>query len=687
MKTVCPTDTGTRAQHRAVVAVVDGNASQQFFDVQLPLFKAASNLIKGFVDTIPAVLQNPSTVVAEPIAAADATTYGSQTLYAFAELKRREAAGTLHPEEAEYARYGTATSRRLEKRLADICGAELALTFPSENSAFEKIIDSLCPASPEKRAHFVVGIDGYLRSRGRLDALVNRGWIELSVVSEARLSQYHDHLRPNTAAIFYEAAADHKLREEQIGCLKRHLNQSGSKALLVVDQTGGKLLEPQALSSGADLIVSSLSLYGGSDKQVFASVVAGNNRDIVTRVRDLRGQSAMPRDGECLAIERGVSQVESGPPLKESHSSCSPPFLSKGGSVHENGTVVSRRIEGKLAELEGAESALIFPSGMAAIEKVLDSLIPNRREKPHFIVGTEGYRQTRNILDRFVARGWLELTVIPMDHFDRLQDHLKPTTAAVFFETPSNPYLRVIDIAAVKRQIQQAGSEALVVVDHTFAGPLNQQPLKQGADLVVPSLTKYVGGDNTVLAGAVAGSEALIRRIRPLRGQAAVARDEECLRVERGIDSLPSRTERSNLNGAHVAELLARNSNVRQLWYPGHPSHPDYAIAKRTMNGFAGVVTFRLKARDFHDVAAFTDAFVAASPKGTFIGPSFGGELPLVSVVPIVSHFSQSPEERRARNIPDDLIRLSVGTGLPQTLTDALQAAFTALEARRGPVE
>lgn len=349
------------------------------------------------------------------------------------------------------------------------------------------------------------------------------------------------------------------------------------------------------------------------------------------------------------------------------------------------GTATSRRVERKLAQLEGGEMALVFPSGMAAIEKVIDALIPNTPlQKAHFIVGTEGYRQTRNILERLLSRGWIELSVIPMDHFDRVGEHLKPNTTAIFFETPSNPYLRVIDVANVKKQVVDSGSKALVVVDHTFASPLNQKPLEQGADLVVPSLTKYIGGNNQVLAGAVIGRKDLVLRVFELRSQSAIARDDECVRIEEGLETLAERIELHNRNGAHVARLLARNPNVRQVWYPGHESHPDHAVAARQMTGFGGVVTFRLHARDFHDVAAFTNAFVAASPEGTYIAPSFGGETPLISAVPIVSHFSQTEEERRARNIPDDLIRLSVGTINPQQLTDALEAGFTALERRQG---
>ena len=351
------------------------------------------------------------------------------------------------------------------------------------------------------------------------------------------------------------------------------------------------------------------------------------------------------------------------------------------------GTPITRRVESRLAKLDGGEMALVFPSGMAAIEKVIDSLIPNTPlQKAHFIVGIEGYRQTRNILDRFVSRGWIELTAIPMDHFDRVHQYLKPNTAAVFFETPSNPFLRVIDVAKVKKQIVEAKSNALVVVDHTFASPANQKPLEQGADLVVPSLTKYVSGNNQVLAGAVVGSEKLLLPILTLRGQSAIARDDECLRLEEGMATLEERIDVSNRNGALVANLLASNPNVLKMWYPGHPSHPDHQTALEQMKGFGGVVTFRLRARDYFDIEAFVDAAMAALPKGTFIGPSFGGEFPIISAVALVSHFPQTPAEMRAQGITFDLIRLYTGTIDPQILTGALDAGFKALERRRGIV-
>jgi cystathionine gamma-synthase len=342
------------------------------------------------------------------------------------------------------------------------------------------------------------------------------------------------------------------------------------------------------------------------------------------------------------------------------------------------GTPITRQTERELAQLFGAEGALVFCSGMAAIEKTLESVLDGGG---HIIVFAQGYRQTNALLERWAKRGGLELSMIPIEGFNQLNEHLRPDTKAVFFETPSNPFLRVLDVRGVKEQLRNAGSEALLIVDDTFAPPPNQNSIALGADLVVPSLTKYLSGSNQVLGGAVMGRQELLRPISELRSQCGnISRDNDCQGVLDGLTTLHERIERSNENGMHVAELLARNPHVSTLYYPGHSSHPDYHIAQAQMSGFGGVVSFRIKAHDLHAVAAFTNAFVRASPEGTFIAPSFGGELPLISAVAVVSHFRQSAEERASRGIPIDLIRLSVGTIPKQQLTDALAAGFEALE-------
>lgn len=344
------------------------------------------------------------------------------------------------------------------------------------------------------------------------------------------------------------------------------------------------------------------------------------------------------------------------------------------------GTPIMRQTEKALADLFGGETALVFRSGMAAIEKTLEAVL---EDGGHIIVFAQGYRQTNALLERWAKRGLIELSSIPIDGFKEIGTYIKPNTKAVFFETPSNPFLRVIDVRSVKTQIEAAGSDALLIVDDTFAPPPNQYSFECGADLVVPSLTKYLSGNNQVLGGAVIGSERHLKPIFQLRSQCGnISHDVDCEQVLQGLATLEERVRRANINGEHVANLLARNPYVTELFYPGHDSHPDYEIALSQMKGFGGVVSFRIDARDLHDVAAFTDAFVEASPTGTFIAPSFGGDLPLISAVTVVSHFQQSEAERKSRGIPLDLIRLSCGTIPTQHLTDALQAGFEAMARR-----
>ena len=344
-------------------------------------------------------------------------------------------------------------------------------------------------------------------------------------------------------------------------------------------------------------------------------------------------------------------------------------------------TPITSRLEKQLADLDAGEAALVFSSGMAAIDTVIDAILPTQRGKiGHFIVAKEGYRQTTNILERMAERGWIELTQIPTVEFVHVAKFLQPNTSAIIFETPSNPYLRTIDVQNVRHQIDNAKSSALVIVDHTFSSPINQRPLEQGAHLVIPSLTKYVGGKNEAMGGVVIGDNALVDKISQFRGQKGnILSDDHALRFIDSLRTLEERMAIHNRNGQHVSEILERHPLVERVWYPGLPSHPDYEISKKQMSGYGGVVTFTIKANDLSDVAAFSNQLIR-NLNGAFIAPSFGSDNALLSVVTVVSHFSQSSEERAARNIPFNLLRLSVGTGSEEALTAALRAGFDALD-------
>ena len=648
--------------------------------VRLPA--QSSDPLRRFVEQIPAEILDPARTVAEGIAPGTPTTHGSKTLREFAALKEREKNGTLHKNEAEYFRYGTPATRQLEESLALQHGGESALTFISDQAAKSAVIESLLPVSKEA-SHFIVAAGADKATRLKLDRLVKRGRVELTEVPREELSDVGRYLKPNTKAVILENVSDAKLGAISVPQVRNAILSGGSTALIVVDQTASVVVDANPLEDGADLLLPAVSRYYSDGTDRVTGVVVGR-ANLVLPVRDHRSQhGTISHDIDCYGVARGLAVEGFGVEA----SSCRGSEFPRRDSRHSkalNGTQITARTEKTLGRLDGGE-AVVFRSRMAAISAVIDAILPIDGSVAHIIVPEQGYRQTWNILDRLQKQGRVELSVVPMDGFNDIQKLLKPNTAGVFFETPSNPFLRVIDVQEVRNQVDRAGSNALVIVDHTFAGPLNQQPLSQGAHLVVPSLTKYVTGSNQAGAGGVVGHGELIRRVRALRAlHGTIAHDADCLRIDQGIATLKERTERNNENGLHVAELLAGHPLVRQLWYPGHPSHPDYSVAQKQMAGYGGVVSFRLGARDFHDIAAFVDAFIAASPEGTYIAPSFGGNTPLVSAVAVVSHFQQTPAERAARGIPDDLMRIALGTQSKESLTKAFEAGFAALAVRQG---
>lgn len=643
---------------------------------------SSTDPLRQFVEQIPAEILDPSRTVAEGIAASTPTTHGSKTLREFAALKEREKNGTLHKNEAEYFRYGTPATRQLEEALATRFGGEFALTFISDQAAKSAVIESLLPVSDEV-SHFIVTTGADKATRLKLDRLAKRGRVELTEVSRGELSNVGRYVKANTRAVIVENVSNAKLGEISVPAVKSALIGAGSNALLVVDQTASVEKDIRPIAGGTDLLLPAVSQYYSDGTDRVTGAVVGSAK-LLLPVRDYRSQhGTISHDIDCYGVARGLAVEGLGVEANSSHGS----EFTRRDLRHSkalSGSPVTSRTEKTLGRLDGGE-AVVFRSGMAAISAVIDAILPIDGSLAHIIVPEQGYRQTWNILDRLHKQGRVELSVVPMDGFHDIQRLLKPNTVGVFFETPSNPFLRVIDVREVRNQVDRAASNALVIVDHTFAGPLNQRPLSQGAHLVVPSLTKYVTGSNQVGAGGVVGHGELIRRVRALRAlHGTIAHDVDCLGIDQGIFTLKERTERNNENGLHVAELLAGHPLVRQLWYPGHPSHPDYSIAQKQMAGCGGVVSFRLGARDFHDMAAFVDAFIAASPEGTYIAPSFGGNTPLVSAVAVVSHFQQTPAERAARGIPDDLIRVALGTQSKESLTKAFEAGFSALAVRQG---
>jgi cystathionine gamma-synthase len=288
-----------------------------------------------------------------------------------------------------------------------------------------------------------------------------------------------------------------------------------------------------------------------------------------------------------------------------------------------------RAVEGKLCELEGAEAAVTFASGMCAATTVFLSMLPRGG---HLIITNDCYRRTRQFIQQMLTKLDVETTVIEPASTIALKDALREETVAFFTESPTNPYLRVIDLPEAARIAHERGAK--VIVDSTFASPINHAPLADGADLVLHSGTKYLGGHNDLLAGTVAGSAEEIKPIREAVGVLGGILDPHAaFLLLRGMKTLALRMERQNATGMTVARWLETQPRVRRVWYPGLESHPDYAVATRLMTGYGGVVTFELET-DFEGATRFTDAC-----RLPYLAPSLGGVDSLIEMPVLMSYW------------------------------------------------
>ena len=326
--------------------------------------------------------------------------------------------------------------------------------------------------------------------------------------------------------------------------------------------------------------------------------------------------------------------------------------------------------EAKLANLDSGEAACLFSSGMAAVTTTLLSLLS---AGSHVIMTDDCYRRTRQFVTKFLARYGVEATQVPMGDYEAMEAAIRPNTKVILSESPTNPYLRVLDL---KKLVAIAKKHNLkTIVDSTFATPINQRPLEFGVDFVVHSATKYLGGHNDLLAGGVIGSNYMISAIREMRGVLGDVSDPQtAYLLLRGLKTLDLRVQRQNETADKIAHFLAKHPAVRRVYYPGLISHPDYEVAIEQMSGFGGVVSFELET-DLEGTGHFIDQLQIP-----YIGPSLGGVESLVEQVALVSYYELSSEERAAIGISDSLVRLAVGIELADDLladlAQALDKAF-----------
>ncbi len=317
------------------------------------------------------------------------------------------------------------------------------------------------------------------------------------------------------------------------------------------------------------------------------------------------------------------------------------------------GNPTVRVAERKLAALEAADDAVLFPSGMSAITTLLLAML---RPGDHVIVTADCYRRTRQFVTTTLAKfGVLHTFVEPSDYEALARAIDFDHTRLLIAEAPTNPYLRVADVARLA-DIKRTFPRVKLLVDSTLASPINFRPLAVGADLVVHSCTKYLGGHNDLLAGVVCGSAALMGALRDARGLFGGMPDPHgAYLLTRGMKTLAVRVRQHNANGEKVARFLAGHARVERVYYPGLPDDPDHETAVRQLSGFGGVVSF-LVAGDLERAARFVDACRLPS-----IGPSMCGVETLIEQPALMSFIELTTEQRAAIGIRDNLVRLSVG--------------------------
>lgn len=316
------------------------------------------------------------------------------------------------------------------------------------------------------------------------------------------------------------------------------------------------------------------------------------------------------------------------------------------------------RLESAMCDLEGGRGALVFSSGMAASSAVLQTLSPGS----HVIFSEDLYYAIRTLARDFLPHWGIESTAVDLGDPRALRHALRPNTKLVWVETPSNPLLKVFDIAALAETAHGAGAD--LVVDNTFATPALQRPIGLGADVVVHSTTKYCGGHSDVQGGCVVTrSRELFDKLAQVREiLGAVGSPFNSWLVLRGLRSLPCRMERHSSNAAAVAAALAASPRVDSVYYPGLASHPGHEIAERQMTGFGGMVSFLVAGgrQNALRVASSVKLFVNAT--------SLGG------VESLLEHRASS--EGKDSTSPENLLRLSVGLEHPDDLIEDLVQAL-----------
>ena len=324
-------------------------------------------------------------------------------------------------------------------------------------------------------------------------------------------------------------------------------------------------------------------------------------------------------------------------------------------------------LERKLAMLEGGEEAILFATGMAAIVGLLMTKLNAGDEVIFF---DQCYHRSREFCVKHMSRFGVVTRQVTACDYDAMESQITPNTKLLVSESPTNPHLSVVDLERFADIGRRHHVETLI--DATLATPYNVQPIQYGVDYVLHSATKYLAGHNDLLAGVLVGSHAALEPVRKLRGIMGIINSpHNVYLLQRGLKTFELRMQRHNENGQAVAEFLSSHPRVEKVLYPGLPSHPYHEVARRTMRGFGGLITFLVRDADWRAVARIVDA--VRLPR---IGPSLGGVESLIEQPLVMSYHEFSPEDRQRYGITDNMIRLSCGIENTQDLIQDLQQAL-----------
>ncbi len=326
-------------------------------------------------------------------------------------------------------------------------------------------------------------------------------------------------------------------------------------------------------------------------------------------------------------------------------------------------------LEKLLSEIENGKFGFAFSSGMAAISALSDALGNNYS----ILSSDDVYGGTRRIFDKIKSVNQnVEVTYADLSKDNNWQGHIKENTKMIWLETPSNPLLKLIDIEKIRKSINN--QDIIIVCDNTFASPYNQQPLNQGADAIIHSSTKYLGGHSDIIGGALVinNNPVLAEKIKYIQNAVgSVPSPFDCYMLIRSIKTLAVRMERHNNNALEIANYLSKHNKVNNVFYPGLNLDPNHEVAKKQMKGFGGIVSIDLKG-DINSAKKFLENIEIFT-----LAESLGGVESLIEHPAIMTHASINKKIREELGISDTLIRLSVGIEDVNDLKEALDKALS----------